>query len=100
MPAARGVGKRALANTALFQRVAQHREIFFRYSWVDYTTHKPGTFRLSPPAVHQANWRSDYQAMLGPMFFGEVPAFDEILRVVGAFENTFNAPAQHGTGME
>jgi hypothetical protein len=94
-----GVGKRALANTALFQRVAQHREIFFRYSWVDYTTHKPGTFRLSPPAVHLSNWRSDYQAMLGPMFFGEVPAFAEILRVVGEFENTFNAPAQHGTGV-
>jgi hypothetical protein len=37
--------------------------------------------------------------MLGPMFFGEVPAFAEILRVVGEFENTFIAPAQHGTGV-
>jgi predicted nucleotidyltransferase component of viral defense system len=26
-----GVGERALANTALFQRVAEHREIFFRH---------------------------------------------------------------------
>jgi hypothetical protein len=31
--------------------------------------------------------------MLGPMFFGDVPAFDEILRVVGEFEKTFNATA-------
>ena len=36
-----GVGERALADTALFQRVAEHREIFFRYSWVDYSTHNP-----------------------------------------------------------
>ncbi len=43
-----GVGARALANHALFERVAEHREIFFRYSWVDYSTHKPGTFRLLP----------------------------------------------------
>lgn len=27
-----GVGDRALADTALFARVAEHREVFFRYS--------------------------------------------------------------------
>ena len=36
-----------MVDTALFERVAEHREVFFRYSWVDYSTHKPGTFRLS-----------------------------------------------------
>ncbi len=88
-----GVGESALANTALFQRVAEHREIFFRYVWVDYTTHKPGTFRLAPPMGHLSNWRSDYQAMLGPMFFGDAPDFDEIMRAVRKFEVTFNATA-------
>jgi hypothetical protein len=53
-----GVGERALANTALFQRVAEHREIFFRCAWVDYSTHKPGTFRLTQPMDHLANWHS------------------------------------------
>lgn len=85
-----GVGERALKQQDLFARVAEHREIFFRHSWVDYTTHKPGTFRLVPPENHFANWRDDYKAMLGPMFFGEVPAFDEILRVVREFEAVFN----------
>lgn len=85
-----GVGERAMANPALFQRVAEHREIFFRCAWVDYTTHKPGTFRLVPPAEHLANWKSDYQAMLGPMFFGDVPAFDELLGLVAEFEQRFN----------
>ena len=88
-----GVGERALVDTALFQRVAEHREIFFRYAWVDYSTHKPGTFRLTPPIDHLANWRSDYQAMLGPMFFGDVPDFDEIMQTVGKFEKSFNATA-------
>ena len=88
-----GVGERALGDTALFQRVAEHREIFFRYTWVDYTTHKPGTFRLVPPADQLANWKSDYQAMLGPMFFGDVPAFDKIMGAISEFEKTFNATA-------
>lgn len=88
-----GVGDRALANTALFHRVAEHREIFFRYSWVDYSTHKPGTFRLSPPKDHLSNWRTDYQEMLGPMFFGDTPNFEDMLTAAAEFEKAFNATA-------
>ena len=88
-----GVGGRALANTALFQRVAEHREIFFRHSWVDYTTHKPGTFRLSPPPDHLPGWRSDYRDMLGPMFFGNTPTFEQMMTAAAEFERTFNATA-------
>ena len=86
-----GVGDRALADTALFARVAEHREVFFRYSWVDYSTHQPGTFRLSPPPEHLAHWRADYQAMLGPMFFGETPTFEQMMNAAADFEKTFNA---------
>ena len=88
-----GVGEKALAQTALFQRVAEHRELFFRFSWVDYTTHKPGTFRLTPPPEHLANWKSDYTEMLGPMFFGDTPTFDELMTAAADFETTFNATA-------
>ena len=89
-----GVGEKALAHTALFQRVAEHRELFFRYSWVDYSTHKPGTFRLAPPTAHAANWRADYQEMLGPMFFGVTPTFDEMVSAAAKFEAAFNATAR------
>ena len=85
-----GVGKRALENETLFQRVAEHREIFSRYSWVDYTTHKPGTFRLTPPKANLLYLRADYQQMLGPMFFGITPTFDEMIRVAAKFEENFN----------
>lgn len=89
-----GVGEKALAQTALFQRVAEHRELFFRFSWVDYTTHKPGTFRLAPPPEHLANWKSDYSEMLGPMFFGDTPTFDKLMSAAADFETTFNATAR------
>jgi hypothetical protein len=86
-----GIGDKALEETALFQRVAEHRELFFRFSWVDYTTHKPGSFRLAPPPEHLADWKSDYSAMLGPMFFGDTPSFDEIITLATEFETAFNA---------
>lgn len=88
-----GVGETALADTDLFARVAEHRELFFRYSWVDYTTHKPGTFRLTPPPEHLANWKADYTEMLGPMFFGDTPTFAELMTAAANFETTFNATA-------
>lgn len=89
-----GVGERALANLTLFDRVAEHREVFFRYSWVDYSTHRPGAFRLAPPPDHLPKWRNDYEDMLGPMFFGEVPAFDDMMAAAGEFALRFNAIAR------
>ena len=86
----RGVAERAAEDRPLFDRVASHREIFFRWSWVDYSTLHPGALQFVPPAQHLDDWRKDYQEMQGHMFFGEVPTFDEILRVVGDFEKRFN----------
>ena len=91
MPAPRRGGERALAQTALFGRVAEHRELFFRFSWVDYSTHKPGTFRLTPPPAHFSAWKADYGDMLGPMFFGGTPTFEEMIASVTEFETAFNA---------
>lgn len=86
----RGVGARAIQDRALFERVAAHREVFFPWSWVDYSTLQRGALRLVPPAHHLDAWRRDYQEMRGAMFFGPVPTFDEILKVVGQFEREFN----------
>jgi hypothetical protein len=64
----KGVAAQALADPGLFKRVAAHREIFFRWSWVDYTTLHPGSLRLVPPDDQLALWRQDYQTMRGEMF--------------------------------
>jgi predicted nucleotidyltransferase component of viral defense system len=84
-----GVADRAAADRELFDRVAEHRQIFFRLGWVDYRTLKPGSLRLTPPAEHRDTWRKDYDEMAEAMFYGERPEFDEILKVVGEFEQRF-----------
>jgi hypothetical protein len=89
----KGVAAQAVADVGLFKRVAAHREVFFRWSWVDYGTLRPGAFRLVPTSEQVAPWRQDYQTMKTEMFFGEVPKFDEILSVVRAFEKEFNESA-------
>ena len=89
----RGIAEQAATDQPLFDRVAAHREIFFKLGWVDYTTLRPGSLRMVPPPPHRNAWRKDYEEMAEPMFYGARPDFDEILRVVGDFEQRFNKAA-------
>lgn len=86
----RGVADRAAGRHDIFTRTALHREVYFKWSWMDYGTLTQGAIRVVPPRDQVAEWRRDYQAMSKEMFFGEVPDFDEILRVVGEFQRRFN----------
>lgn len=86
----RGVADRAAGNLPLFERTARHREIYFNWSWMDYSTLVRGKLRLLPLDEQESEWRQDYQSMAGEMFFGEVPSFDDILETVRGFERAFN----------
>lgn len=90
----KGVATQAVADTGLFDRVATHRQEFFDYNWMDYEKMRPGSLRLLPLADQLSAWRGDYREMKKEMFFGKVPEFDEILRVVGEFEKQFNQQAK------
>jgi hypothetical protein len=92
-----GVAERAAADVDLFARVAAHRAVFFRKKKEAQASLRPGTLRLLPLPEQRIAWKRDYEAMRETMFFGEVPTFDEILRVVGNFAQQFNqlkAPPQ------
>ena len=85
-----GIAAQAMADIELFGRVAQHRKVFFRQSWVNYNTLLKGTLRLRPMPGQVTEWRRDYEAMRVEMFFDEPPSFDEVLAAVGKFEEEFN----------
>lgn len=85
-----GVAKRAVDDIALFERVAAHRKVYFRHSWVDYATLRRGMIRMLPPPEQLEEWRRDYAAMRGEMFFDDPPSFDEILAEVERFQAEFN----------
>ncbi len=86
----KGVAEKAIADLELFARIAAHRAVFFRRSKEAQASLRPGALRVVPLPGQIAAWKQDYQTMREDMFFGEVPAFDEILRVVGDFERRFN----------
>ena len=47
----RASAEEALADPGLFDRVAEHRQVFFPYGWMDYTTCRPGAFRARARGV-------------------------------------------------
>lgn len=88
-----GVGDEAARDMDLFHRVAAHRQVFFRYTWVDYSTLTPGQLQLVPSAADRPAWQADYESMRQEMFYGHVPSFDDILVIVGDFQTRLNAAA-------
>jgi len=85
-----GVADQAVADAGLYERIAAHREVFFRYNWMDYATLRKGTLRLMPRRDQFPAWQSDYDAMREAMFFGKTPEFIEILMVIEDFQNKLN----------
>ncbi len=88
-----GIADQALADTGLFERIAAHRAVYFRYTWMDYATLRPGTLQLMPNRSQMTDWQRDYDSMRETMFFGDAPEFLEILMQIGEFEQRFNATA-------
>ena len=91
-----GVGRDAAGDLDLFRRIAAHRQVYFRHTWVDHETLSPGRLILVPPDDQLAIWRADYAAMGTEMFFGQPPAFEDLIETVREFQHHFNAMNQIG----
>jgi len=85
-----GIAEKAAVDLDLFQRIADHRKVFFRYNWMDYSTLTPGKLRLVPILAQLPDWRADYTNMQQEMFYGEVPSFDDIIDEVQRFQDDIN----------
>ena len=86
-----GIGDQSAQDIELFRQIVNHRRVFFRYSWFDYSTLDIGRLRLVPAAGDRPTWQADYENMQGEMFYGDVPTFEEIMAVVGDFQTKLNA---------
>ena len=89
-----GIANEAAGDLDLFHRIAAHRQVYFRHTWVDYATLVPGQLRLLPRDEQMSDWRADYENMRQEIFYGEVPAFDEIMTTVGDFQQRVNHGAE------
>lgn len=83
------VAEKAIAQPELLAKVVAFKEKFYRTPWSKLPDAKPGTLKLSPQPERLAELEADYESMR-PMIFGDAPAFEEIIAVIGELENQIN----------
>ena len=86
-----GVGEQAKAQTNLYPAVVEHRSIYYRYAGVDYDALLQDGFGIIPQGSARDAWQQDYEGMSSDMFYGKVPAFDEVMTTMHQFQNEFRA---------
>ena len=83
------IKEKALLETALLERVAIHKSIYFASSWANYGTARKETLKLFPPARILNELEKDY-ALMESMLFREIPDWELILKTIEQFEKEFN----------
>lgn len=81
---------KALANIDLLEKVAAHKNIYFKAGWANYSTAKKGSLKLVPQEKVLKAMESDYKAM-SEMLHGEVPKWSDVISAIQSFEKTFNS---------
>jgi hypothetical protein len=80
----------ALGDCELLDRVAIHKSIYFASAWANYGAAKKGSLSLSPPPSFLNDLERDF-GLMKDMFFGSVPEWNAILKVIRDFEIEFNS---------
>jgi hypothetical protein len=80
----------ALKKFDLLNDVVSFKQRFYPCSWARYDLACPGNFRLAPKENFLPELQRDYRQMEA-MFFGEIPAFADIIKTLVHLEQEINA---------
>lgn len=83
-------GESALIDSHLYSNIIQHRKIFTKVSWVDYSKHAKRTLDFIPPDRAMKDWERDYVAMQESMFYGKTEPFDELMNKLRGLRDRIN----------
>lgn len=87
---------RAIDALDLLARVVEHKKLYFRSGRANYEAAGRGSIRLAPSESKLAPLKVDY-AKMKDMFFGEIPAFDEIVKGLTLLEARINAASSRAS---
>jgi len=94
--AMRDIGKEALEDLDLLERVVTHKQLFFSSAWAHYETAVPGGIHLIPSEARMDSLRADY-ALMREIIFGDAPAWEHIVAGLRKLEYRINEERQAGS---
>jgi hypothetical protein len=81
----------ALADTALYRDIVEHRRHFIGLNKFDYDTLWPTTLNFLPPAEQAAAWEDDYRSMQTNMIPGKSRPYAELIERLTELNRRFTA---------
>lgn len=84
-----GVFEGIKSNSDLLNTVLEHRQIFFRYTSMDYSSILSKGVKVAPPKESLADWRGDYNRS-AVMIYSNAPSFDELMTFAIQLEKEIN----------
>jgi hypothetical protein len=77
------------SNRELLNIVVEHRQTFFRYNTMDYSSILSKGVKVLPPQDSWSDWRGDYNRS-AVMIYSNMPSFDELMTFADRLEKEFN----------
>ena len=85
------IAERALKDESLYNSVIEHRRRFIGLKGFDYSTLRPQTLSIVPPADVMELWRRDYEMMQESMIYGDSLPFDKLIEKIRDLNDKINS---------
>ena len=72
-------GRQALADSALYRAIVEHRRKFYHVSYADYDKDYPDKIEFYPPVECIKDWENDYAALQESFIYGNNISFGQLL---------------------
>ena len=85
------IAERALKDESLYNSVIEHRRRFIGLKGFDYSTLRPQSLSIVPPADIMELWRKDYELMQESMIYGDSLPFDKLIEKIRDLNDKINS---------
>ena len=86
----------ALADSALYRTIVEHRRKFYRIKGIDYDTDLPDSITFCPTGQLLDRMADDYRNMTSSFIYGTPPDFDTLIARMQELQNRFRRLGQLG----
>lgn len=82
-------GKQALQDMDLYERIVNHRSVYYAVGYVDYAKLMPKEIDFIPRQELIKDWKDDYAEMCNHFIYGSALSFEELLERIKELQERF-----------
>lgn len=86
-----GIPEKAMADTALYGNIVEHRRTWNAIRGIDYGAHRPENLKIVPPEEVLPLWEEDYGNIRRQFIYGEAPSWKELLKAMEGLQERLHA---------